>query len=1161
MASNGTSGNGNQLLVVGETGGVTLIDPSTPLKRLNYFDGKFLRAGDFDLEQRYLRELVALSNQGLGAGVVYGFDTVLASGDTIQVGPGLAIDPSGRVLLMQASATQSIQALIDASRKIPQPPPQAGGNAGPGDFSDCIEVAAPPPTTVVPISDIYVIAICSAEALCGQADVYGRLCEEACVTSTDRPYRLDGIVLRAIPLQLVTPFPTSKAVAIDSDLYLRSKVAHSYFADEVLKHPAAISRAGLLSHVWCLGAGYDSSCCEVPLAIVARSGARTIFLDAWTVRRERMDAPARRYWQWKMMMRPWNVFLAQILQFQCQLAELFEGIVTPGRTPDPCADERQALHEARTLIEELRSGLANFRTSAPAATLSTAERPALLSLSLTRVSDLQEKISNVLQGAGAFTQPRDRILIRGGIIELPSAGYLPVMNGTNVSVNAQVRALLGEGLDLRFCVARADYIAHEVEKAQHMERISLLQGLDDPSNKPRVDIIVPDGEIAEGAAADTGLYDAVVTYSAQQTGGLAYRGAGREESLDAGGSALYVAGAGVSQSAAVRFADIAAALGRRDVGAETVTITPNLSANEFVASTAANTVNLAARVSRAATTARSFMMRAPTLAAETPGAAAEVPSAAAPAAESADGFWLTSRTEKRIQSLSSGSQTPVSARLLIGSHPAAPVAYEMMFNGRLAIDSVSAGATTLTGSLNGLMTLGAFKADQAKHQETEILFISHVNFNAKLVYTGTDQNGAVTLTLQSPGSNVSYMVEKTYAGAAHITYTLSLVGAAGAGPAPLAKLDLLSDPGVVDPSNPNHILAQNGLDIVQAALIESEPGFEKQASGELFPAGGPAVKEIAIRAVRDWVMFTRRREERCALDVAPIPVAPPRSYQVVNIRARSAEDAQRYVEDLSANLTDPVALGNWLRELLRAEIYRTRLIVRFRGNSAIALSDLTAAESDWRQMSPGDTIHLAAAGARDETDGVLQIARIKTFEGAIAADSHEDPHAREISIVPFPENAVPPAADGIMLFVTSSSIERVHAYATNADVFKNVVTAANEGKLTPDLVGRLTDLGIATASGSGAAQVVTDTNVVNAFNAAFANSGVTASILLSRSGDSAEAFDNRTAAAVKMVSHLDATAPTPVRMTYPPANAPGAGFPITDANAILVVRVIRRRQG
>ena len=95
MATNGMNGNGSRLLVVNDIGGVTVIDPSTPLRRLNYFDGKFLRASDFDVEQSYLRELVALSNQGIGPGVVYGYDTILGSGDTIQVGPGLAIDPAG----------------------------------------------------------------------------------------------------------------------------------------------------------------------------------------------------------------------------------------------------------------------------------------------------------------------------------------------------------------------------------------------------------------------------------------------------------------------------------------------------------------------------------------------------------------------------------------------------------------------------------------------------------------------------------------------------------------------------------------------------------------------------------------------------------------------------------------------------------------------------------------------------------------------------------------------------------------------------------------------------------------------------------------------------------------------------------------------------------
>src|SRR6185436_1696699 len=157
------------------------------------------------------------------------------------------IDPSGNVLLLQSTATQSITALIEASKRAATSASDVSGRAGAGTFTDCITAAVPPPTAIVPISDIYVITICAAEALCGQQDVFGKLCEEACITSTDRPYRLDGVVLRAIPLQLLTPFPTSKAVAIDSNIYLRSKVAHSWYADEERMHPNAISRDGLLA--------------------------------------------------------------------------------------------------------------------------------------------------------------------------------------------------------------------------------------------------------------------------------------------------------------------------------------------------------------------------------------------------------------------------------------------------------------------------------------------------------------------------------------------------------------------------------------------------------------------------------------------------------------------------------------------------------------------------------------------------------------------------------------------------------------------------------------------------------------------------------------------------------------------------------------------------
>ena len=142
MAAHSNPGNGSPLLVVDTTGGVTVIEPSTPLKRLNYYDGKFLRAADLALEQGYLRQLVAFSNQGLGAGVAYGYDTVLADGDTLQIGPGLAFAPGGQVLLLQSTVNQGIQALIDASQKTAPTTPDASGKTGPGSFGDCVQAGA-----------------------------------------------------------------------------------------------------------------------------------------------------------------------------------------------------------------------------------------------------------------------------------------------------------------------------------------------------------------------------------------------------------------------------------------------------------------------------------------------------------------------------------------------------------------------------------------------------------------------------------------------------------------------------------------------------------------------------------------------------------------------------------------------------------------------------------------------------------------------------------------------------------------------------------------------------------------------------------------------------------------------------------------------------------
>ena len=223
--------NSESLVLLGNQNGLALIPKDTPLTRLNYFDGKFLRAADLKAEQDYLRHLVQLSNQAGGHGVAHGFDLKLGGDDTLNVGPGLAVDPKGRVLLLTGAASVQIQQLIEKSRSQGLVSKSAAKPSSNGDgFSECEPASVTPPTNALLPSDLYLITVAHAEGFCGEEDVYGRLCEEACSTLTDRPFVVEGLVLRALPLQLKTLTATSKSVAL-TQVHRRSLVASAYFND------------------------------------------------------------------------------------------------------------------------------------------------------------------------------------------------------------------------------------------------------------------------------------------------------------------------------------------------------------------------------------------------------------------------------------------------------------------------------------------------------------------------------------------------------------------------------------------------------------------------------------------------------------------------------------------------------------------------------------------------------------------------------------------------------------------------------------------------------------------------------------------------------------------------------------------------------------------
>ena len=483
------------VVLTGVVPGYAVIPSPTPLTFLNYYDGKFLQASDLRQEQLAMQSMIELSNQAAGTpGPSYGFDITLGSGDTLTLSPGLGTDQQGRVLYLPQSVDVAVSDLL-ASMQVPggsgTAASSAAGSGTPGAasaaFQPCDLAVSAPSATPVAGTDLYLVTLAAAEGLCGTNEVFGQLCEAACVTASDRSWRIEGVLLGLVPLTL-GQLVTSSSVVL-TGTHLQSRVASAYFAAETAAAGSLISAAGLAASVWCLGATALAGA-AIPLGILARSGGSTAFLDEWAARRERIETSPRRYWAGRMAMRPSNVFLAQVLQFQCQLSEVLSHGGTAALVTNPLDQAITLLGRSADLIGELQAAQAAPVSAAPTPAAAMAAPVAAESTLEQAIADYRQEVTDVL---GGNATPSSHALIDGGIVELPPAGYLPVDLSTGMALETQLSQMLGPGVDLRFCVMRHDEAGSEFTRGQHLDRISLLAGLDDPSQVQQVDILVPDG--------------------------------------------------------------------------------------------------------------------------------------------------------------------------------------------------------------------------------------------------------------------------------------------------------------------------------------------------------------------------------------------------------------------------------------------------------------------------------------------------------------------------------------------------------------------------------------------------------------------------------------------------------------------------------------------
>lgn len=862
-----TSTNSN-IVVVTDVPGLTVAPAATALTRLNYFDGKFLRAVDLKLEQDSQRRLVHLSNLAGGFGVVHGLSARLAGGDVLAVGAGMGIDAQGRLLLLPSDIEVSLTALIDASKALAKPARSPLRPPGPdvGRFLDCVLEGPTEADSTPQDNGLWLVTVAHAEFLCGTEDVHGKLCQEACVTSTDRPFRIEGVVLRARPLLLRSPYPTCGAVALDAR-HLRSRVASAYYADERKTTPSFISGAGLRADMWCAGATLAEG--EVMLGVLCRQGQGNLWFDAWIARRERMDGPSRAYWAHRLAMRPWHEFLAQVLQFQCQLAEL-RGLplVGGGAVPvDPCAADTRRLGDVRDTLTDLLKQWVGF------------DRPLLehLKPSIERLERLQSQLRE--GDAPGAADDRSRALIDAGIVELPPAGYLPVDPSSKQSVDFQVRRLLGDGVDLRFCVIRPDDAARELEGAQHMDRISLLKGLDDPAARDVVDILVPDGRLlafedqAEGlvfrAKIGIDLPDQAAGRRLLQPlarGSISsvlermslfptrLRGAARAAPRVGGGASFYLA------------------VLRQD--ADLVGLDPS----PLVRSRGPLDPHLI-----------EFARR--------------------------HGFVTDELDEDADPHPAPTSVLPILAvwcELVIDADPFAAVdtpigfsaemraVYEAdPFRYRLSGDFTIEQRAPLEGGeqLNG--TLRGFELAETDNTNTP------AEFKVTLYRRRDDTTGRVEVSLEPTEAKLDHHLILVWDGRGVRVTGASFHDFAQSEEREvlLAALhNLVRDEAVRDTRDPDHNAALQAVQRINNAI--PRPSFAAESANKLFPTGGVVGPRQEIQAVRDWVLFHARHRRECAGLAPEKPVEPNRVYRLYTRKFGNADLLDAIGDELEGNRDD-----------------------------------------------------------------------------------------------------------------------------------------------------------------------------------------------------------------------------------------------------------------
>ncbi|MFD7629887.1 hypothetical protein ACFV7Q_28350 [Streptomyces sp. NPDC059851] len=425
------------------------------IDRLNAFDGLFLRAEHLNLIQDYARGLALAVGASGGPGTVEGYEVTVQDG-ALRVGAGLAVNAEGRPLRSERLVTLPLTGLT------------------PG------------------LDGFWWVEVAPATRDHGEAPVQGSYCDDPCsgTGTTRHPYTAEGVRIRLVEDSergLDSQLPAARRNFLASRVFGAERTTHS---------PWPYGTAGsALPRAWGPPAVGPSRPTAVRLAVLLRvpGTADGFEVDVWTARRDRGGAPPYRYWQARLGMRPWDVYTAQILQFQNQLAQVLAASGTraargaghvpgegppaagPGPGPGPLLEQLALLGEQQFLRTHTKDQLGR-EVARIAAGLGAHRGPA-------------EAAAPAAAAAGPYS------LEQLGLVELPPAGYLPVRaddepeegdgdGDEDRSVPGRIETLLGPQAHLRYCRCGPADIAEAVEEARNRDRIRL----DTPSF---LDVLVP----------------------------------------------------------------------------------------------------------------------------------------------------------------------------------------------------------------------------------------------------------------------------------------------------------------------------------------------------------------------------------------------------------------------------------------------------------------------------------------------------------------------------------------------------------------------------------------------------------------------------------------------------------------------------------------------